>query len=102
MPQVKFSVSALGQYLKPKIATFIKANSDALSSSTESTPEEGSEAIAEAIAYGMALAWSSPIIKSSFAVGIVPPPIPPAVVTPGNPAWGSSMHTALTPSVIEI
>jgi len=67
----------------------------------KSSVDEGLEAIAQAVAYGMGLAWSSPMVKTAFAVGIVPPPVPPVLTTVGNPAFGSSMHSALLGSLTE-
>jgi len=100
MPQVRFSTSALGAYLAPKISAFIKQNADAAAASSESSPEEGAEAIANAIVYGVALAWSSPMVQGAFAAGIAPPPVPPAVITAGSPV-GILISNALKPQATE-
>jgi len=101
MPQVRFTTSALGAFIEPKIESFLKANSTYMSSLKESSPEDGAEAIANAIAYGVSIALSSPMMQSSFTLGICPPPIPPSVVTPGGPV-GTFIYTALKPQVLEI
>ena len=99
MPVVRISTSTLGKYLLPKVKSFMEANAAAMKSGA--TEQEGQQAIAEAIAYTISAAWSSPIMATAFAVGVVPLPIPPSPVTPGNPAFGSSIHTAMLPSLTE-
>ena len=98
MPQVRFSTSALGASIAPKIIDFIKTNTDYMKTLKEGRVEDGAEAIAHAIAYGVSLALSSPLLQPAFSAGIGPPPAP--TVTPGGPI-GILIHTVLTPLVIE-
>jgi len=100
MPQKRFSISALGKYLEPKIEAFLKENIDYMKLQKKSTYEAGSEMIANAIAYGMALALSSSIMKSAFAAGIAPPPVSPSVVTAGGPV-GQWIYSTLKPNLVE-
>lgn len=101
MPQARYATSPLGQYLAPKIKSFIKTNTDFASTLTSSSPDDGAEAIAHAIAYGVSLALSSPILSSAFAAGIAPPPVSPSPVTAGGPV-GTMMASALKPQVTEV
>jgi hypothetical protein len=101
MPQVRFSISALGQYLEPKIESFIMDNVKLVENKRELSSEDGSKIIANAIAYGISLSLSSPILKSAFSLGIAPPPVPPAVATVGGPV-GSMINSALQPNLVEV
>jgi len=101
MPQVRFTTSALGAYIEPKIESFLKANINYMKSLKEAKPEDGAEVLANAISYGISLALSSPMMQTSFSLGICPPPIPPSAVTPGGPV-GTFIYTALRPQVQEI
>ena len=101
MPQAKFSTSVLGAFLAPKIKSFLKTNADFAASLSSSSPDDGAEAIAHAIAYGVSLAWSSSIIQGAFAAGIVPPPVPPSPVTAGNPLMGKLIFDSLKPQITE-
>jgi len=98
--QIRFSVSALGKYLEPKIEKFLKDNIDYMKKQNSATYEDGNEMVANAISYGIALALSSPIMQSAFAAGIAPPPVPPSSVTAGGPV-GQWMYSVLKPNVIE-
>jgi len=100
MPQVRFTVSTLGKYIEPKIEAFLKQNIEYMKNQNSASYEIGSEMIANAISYGIAIALSSPIMQSSFAAGIAPPPVPPSTVTPGGPV-GQWMYSVLKPNVIE-
>lgn len=100
MPQVKFSTSAMGMYLAPKIKSFLKTNADFAASLSSASPEDGAEAIAHAISYGVSLAWSSIMVQNAFSVGIAPPPVPPSTVTAGGPV-GTLIYNALKPQVTE-
>jgi len=101
MPQIRFTTSALGNYIEPKIESFLKGNITYMKSLKESSLEDGAETIANAISYGIAIALSSSMMQSSFSLGICPPPIPPSAVTPGGPV-GSLIYAALKPQVLEI
>lgn len=98
MPQVKFSLSPLGVSIAPKIIDFIKDNTDYMKTLSEGKVEDGAEAIAHAIVYGVSIALSSPLLKPAFACGIGPPPAP--TVTPGGPI-GLMILGVLTPIVTE-
>lgn len=100
MPQIRFSVSTLGQYLEPKIEKFLLDNINHMKRQKNSVYQDGSEMVANAIAYGVSVALSSPIIQSAFAVGIAPPPVPPSAVTVGGPL-GQWIYAILKPNVIE-
>ncbi len=98
MPQIRFSTSALGAYLAPKIISFLKTNIDYMKTLKEGRVEDGAEMVAHAVSYGISLALSSPITKAAFAVGIAPPPAP--TVTPGGPI-GIWIYNVLKPNIIE-
>jgi len=100
MPQVRFTVSTLGKYLEPKIEAFLKQNIEYMKTQNKATYKIGNEMIANAIVYGIALALSSPIMQSAFAVGIAPPPVPPSAVTVGGPL-GQWVYGVLKPNLIE-
>jgi len=100
MPQKRFSVSTLGKYLEPKIEKFLIDNINHMKKQNKSVYQDGSEMIANAIAYGVSLALSSSIMQSAFAVGIAPPPVPPSTVTVGGPL-GQWMYGVLKPNIIE-
>ena len=100
MPQRRFSASTLGKYLEPKIEKFLLDNINHMKRQNKLVYQDGSEMIANAIAYGVSVALSSPIMQSAFAVGIAPPPVPPSAVTVGGPL-GLWMYAVLKPNVIE-
>lgn len=101
MGQVKFSVSALGSYLVPKIKAVLDANS---AGAKDGAPvPEAMEALAQAIGVGVASAWSSPMITAAFSAVLGLPPVPPAVpVTPGDPAAGSKIQAAIKGQTVEM
>jgi len=99
MPQIRFSTSAMGQYLVPQIKNFIVQNMNA--TINDGSVSIGAEIKANAISYGIALALSSPIFKAALAVGVVPTPVPPSTVTAGNPVLGTSIVNVLSPQVTE-
>ena len=101
MAQVRFTTSALGNYIRPKVESFLKDNSTYMQSLKESSLEDGAEAIANAITYGVSIALSSPMVQSAFNVGICPPPVPPSTVTPGGPV-GSLIYTVLKSQIKEV
>ena len=96
MTQVRFAVSPMSLFLQPKIKKFILDNIKAVESSKNLKPEDGSEAIANTIEYGVNLALSSPIMQAAFAVGIAPPGSP----TAGGPI-GSLIYNVLSQSIQE-
>ena len=98
MPQIKFSTSLLGEYLSPKIISFFKTNTDYMRTLEVGSVEDGSEMIAHAISYGIALALSSTIMKAAFKNGVAPPPAP--TVTPGGPV-GTLIYNNLQLNIIE-
>jgi len=101
MAQRRFTVSVLGKYLEPKIYDFLMENINHTRNSEELDTEYGAELTANAIAYGISLALSSDFMKLAFDAGIVPIPIPPATVTPGQPLFGSLIYNILKPNLIE-
>lgn len=100
MPQVKFSTSALGAYLAPKIKAFILSNANA--TVEDGSVDIGCEIKANAIAYGVALALSSQIFKSALMPAVVPPPVPPSTVTAGNPTLGITVANMLFSQTVEL
>ena len=99
MPQTRFSTSDLGASIAKKIIKFIKENTDYMMTLKEGRVDDGAEAIAHAISYGVSLALSSPIVQSAFAVGIAPI-VPAPTFTPGGPI-GKWIYDVLKPNVIE-
>ena len=67
------TTSTIGRAIVNDIKNFINANATAASAQKEATPEEGAEAMAHAISYGIAKALSTPQMQAAFAVGIAPP-----------------------------
>ena len=100
MQQVRFSVSTLSKYIEPKVEKFIKANVDYMKKQNKATYEDGTEMVANAIAYAISLALSSPQMEAALSVGIAPPPVPPSTVTVGGPL-GMWMYAVLKPNIIE-
>lgn len=100
MPQIKYSTSAMGAYLTPKIKSFILDNAQA--TLNDGDISIGAEIKANAIAYGISLALSSSIFKSAFSAGVVPTPVPPSTVTAGNPALGSTIANLLLAQTTEM
>ena len=72
MPLVKKATSSLGKSLAISISSFMKTNADAIALSDSVKTEEGIDAIANAIAYGIAKGLSSPQMQAAFLVGIAP------------------------------
>lgn len=89
MPQVKFSTSALGLSIVSDIERFLKTNADALANDTEVSSDDGTRALAHAIAFGVAKALASPSFVAALTAGVGP-------TTPGP-----LINTALAPQVIE-
>jgi hypothetical protein len=80
----------------PKIQNFLLTNVKFQQSLESVDPEDGSEAIAEAISFAVNTALSSPIVQTAFAVGIAPPGAP----TAGGPV-GQLIYQALKTSIQE-
>lgn len=99
MPQTRFSTSVLGVSIAPAIIRFLKENTDYMKTLREGRVEDGAEAIAHAIAYGVSLALSNSIMQTAFAVGIAPV-VPGPTFTPGGPI-GVMIYNVLKPNVIE-
>ena len=93
------SLSPMGAYLAPKIKQFILDNAQA--TVEDGSVSIGSEMKANAIAYGVALALSSQLFNAALAVAVVPPPVPPATVTAGNPTLGTLVANTLFASTVE-
>lgn len=89
MAIVKPATSVLALSIVPAIQSFIDLNQQALVANPESTATDGNTLIANAIAYGIAQALSSPSFQTALAAGVGP-------ATPG-----SLINTALQPQVIE-
>lgn len=85
MPIVRRTGSVLGNTIVNDIKKFINDNAKAMAQDAQSTPEQGSEALAHAISYGIAKALSSKVVKFSFVAGICPPaggPVGNLIFTP--------------------
>ena len=67
------TTSIIGRTIVNDIKKFINDNSVVASTQKESTPEEGAEAMAHAISYGIAKALSTPQMQAAFTAGIAPP-----------------------------
>jgi len=88
--------SVLEIYLKPKIKQFILTNTSLASAKTSSSSSEGIKDISNAIAYGIALSFSSPSMQLAMnGAFIIPPPVPPSTVTPGLPTAGVAFNNLL-------
>jgi len=96
--------SILAKEIQPDIKSFILANVDVAKSLNESSPGDGAEAIAQAIAYGICKAFASNAFQLMFGAGVcfAPPPVPPSPVTPGNPMLGTIMFNALKSQTFEL
>lgn len=94
--------SNLAKFLQGKIYKFLMENINSVRSDSTSTSEIGSEMIAQAIAYGIALTWGSQQMVAAFNDPLAIPPIviPPAI-TPGANT-GAVIHSALMRSFTEI
>ena len=73
MPIVRRTGSVLGNLIVNDIKDFVYDNAKAMESDREATVEQGAEALAHAISYGISKALSNKIVKTSFAAGICPP-----------------------------
>jgi len=76
---IRPTVSAIEASIMPPIKSFLESRSAELARKSESTPEEGTDMLAEAIALGIAKALSDPSLAAAFAVII---DTNAAVVTP--------------------
>jgi hypothetical protein len=77
------TTSALGMYLQPMVAKFLKDNAR-FPDSARPTPEDGCELLAHAISYAIAKAFESPLVISSFGLANAAMfvPAPPTVALP--------------------
>jgi hypothetical protein len=89
VPQVRFTTSILGASIVGDVKKFLTQNAKAVANETSMTPEQGAEALANAICYGIAKAMSSPSFQAALAAGV------------GPASAGSLINTALQPSVLE-
>jgi len=86
LPIVKRAVSPVGLSISAQIKAFMKTNAAAMQAGA--TVDEGIDAVAQAIAYGIAKGFADPSIASAFASGGIVPPV-------GNPAAGTTLHSAI-------
>ena len=86
MPIVKYSTSLVGLGIAGSIKRFIAANATAMQAGA--TDDEGQQAMAEAIAYGVAKAFSDPQMAIAFQTGGAVPP-------GGNLLQGKVLHDAI-------
>jgi len=73
MPIPRQTMSVIGKSIVGSIKNFMIANANSMAIQKESTPEEGAEAMAHAISYGIAKALSTPQMQAAFSAGIAPP-----------------------------
>jgi len=92
MEPVKITLSALGLSIVGDIEAFIKANNDAAALASSSSPDDGAKALANAIAYGIAKALTSPSVQAAMSAGVCG--------TPGTPV-GTLIFNILKPQCIE-
>jgi hypothetical protein len=79
----KQSISVLGKYLVPLITEFVSVNQKQFMDNPKDINEGlGAEALANAIAYGIAKALSSPMLTTALAPSVFPVPTVPPVVVP--------------------
>jgi len=83
------TTSALGMYLQPLVAQFLKDNSS-FPKDARPTPEDGCELLSHAISYAIAKAFESPTVVGAFAlansamfVAVPPTVVLAASVPPG-------------------
>lgn len=89
-------MSSLEEYLQPKIKQFILKNISIASLKSSSSPDDGIKDLSNAIAYGIALSFSSPNLQSAMVGAFnVPPPVPPSTVTPGLPTAGVTLNSLM-------
>jgi len=93
MAIVKRANSPLGALIAPAITDFIKQNANASLNDKEMSPDEGAEALGNAIAYGIAKALSSVPVQIAFQAG---------VATPGGGPVGTLIFTPLSISCKEL
>jgi len=93
VPLVKFSTSPVGKSVATQLQPFIAANATAMKSGATET--EGVQAIAEAIAYGVAKAFADPSMATAFATGGAVPP-------GGNLLQGKVLHDAIKAVTTEL
>ena len=96
--------SALAMEIAPQIKQFIIGNAEAAKNKDSSSAADGAEDLSNAIAYGVCVALTSTVFLSVFgpSICLAPPPVPPAVVTAGNPILGTLMQNFLSPQITEI
>ena len=95
MPIVKRTTSGLGNEIVSSVQSFIKANADAMGNDGDQMDiDKASEALAHAIAYGIAKAFGSSIVQVAFQAGGICPPS-------GGPV-GTTIFSALKPGATEV
>ena len=90
MPQLKYTTSILGLSIVNDVKKFLADNANSIANDKSSTPEQGSEMLANAICYAIAKAMASPSFVTALNAGV------------GPATAGPLINTALTPSVIEL
>lgn len=88
MPQVKYSLSAIGTIVAADVAQFMLANANAVADESVTTAD-GTKMIAHAIAYAISKYMSNPLMSAAFAAGV------------GPATAGQLIYTAMTPSTLE-
>lgn len=95
MPVVKFSTSALGKSIVNDVKKFISDNGKAMEGDGDQlTTDKAADALANAIAYGIAKAFSSTVVQVAFSTGGICPPA-------GGPV-GSMIFSILKPQATEV
>lgn len=95
MPIVKRTTSGLGNEIVSSIQSFIKTNADAMANDEDRLDlDKASEAMAHAIAYGIAKAFGSTVVQTAFQTGGICPPS-------GGPV-GTTIVSALRPGSTEV
>ena len=87
---IKRSMSVLGLEIVNDIKSFIAENTEAMISDPETSKADGSEMLANAIAYGVAKALASVSFNTALKAGV------------GPASAGTLISTALQPTVIEV
>jgi hypothetical protein len=97
---IRPTVTSMEALIMPKIKTFLEGRSAQLAKKKKSTPEEGTDMLAEAIAMGIAEAFNHPAFDSAAAlivdIGPTPPPAPVPIGTLSRAAFKTA---ALVPAV---
>jgi len=89
VPQVRFTTSILGASIVSDVKKFLIQNAKSAATDTSMTPEQGAEALANAMCFAIAKAMSSKPFQAALIAGV------------GPTSAGSLINTALQPTVVE-